>query len=542
MNAGTDSYTLKMLDQITGPLNRVLETLNKVNDRMDDLNKAASGGGFLAGLAGGAVVAGIGQIGSAIGGLISLMRGGIGVVEGFIDKVLEAAKFRERYRTLLQHQLGETAGAQVYDKLLDVANLTPGTAAEMMQNASHLLNVGFRGRQFNAALGAQADVEAMYDPEAAGKFTRGISDMFSKAKLEEQDFKQALSGIVPVDVFERAILKLKGVHVAASKVNETFERMKKAGQFTGREGAMAALIAVNEHVDKGQGLGAYAVKRGAGSLEGLLSNLGEAWANLMRKMDFENMPGITALKGFLTRLLDFFSTATPEGQMLQGVLKDITNELFGGLGQISKDDLRRFFLEGVEAAKKLVAWLKEAWAWFGQLLHSGNFGDTLVQGLGDTVKKLGSLFGQGVADGFKAYAAAAMQPSSVMSSLPPNGHVRPDGLVDTTFYDAGPSSLRGLLSGKRAGGGHVDTGGAYLVGEEGPELFIPEEPGSILPHGSSGGAMAHGSSGGDTTINVERVEVIYAGETNEEKARDFASRLLEELRRMALRTGAPVVQ
>ena len=38
------------------------------------------------------------------------------------------------------------------------------------------------------------------------------------------------------------------------------------------------------------------------------------------------------------------------------------------------------------------------------------------------------------------------------------------------------------ISGARASGGPVDAGGAYLVGEQGPELFVPSTSGTIAPN------------------------------------------------------------
>ena len=38
------------------------------------------------------------------------------------------------------------------------------------------------------------------------------------------------------------------------------------------------------------------------------------------------------------------------------------------------------------------------------------------------------------------------------------------------------------ISGARAGGGPVDAGSAYLVGEQGPELFVPSASGAIAPN------------------------------------------------------------
>ena len=68
-----------------------------------------------------------------------------------------------------------------------------------------------------------------------------------------------------------------------------------------------------------------------------------------------------------------------------------------------------------------------------------------------------------------------------------------------------------FLSGMRAEGGPVNAGGAYMVGEKGPELFVPRSSGSIVPNG------AMGSSGGGTggvTVNyniaagVSRAELV----------------------------------
>ena len=40
------------------------------------------------------------------------------------------------------------------------------------------------------------------------------------------------------------------------------------------------------------------------------------------------------------------------------------------------------------------------------------------------------------------------------------------------------------ISGARASGGPVEAGGAYLVGEQGPELFVPSSSGAIAPNGA----------------------------------------------------------
>jgi len=53
-------------------------------------------------------------------------------------------------------------------------------------------------------------------------------------------------------------------------------------------------------------------------------------------------------------------------------------------------------------------------------------------------------------------------------------------------------------SGMRAEGGPVNAGGAYMVGEKGPELFVPRSSGSIVPNGAMGSS---GGGSGGVTVN-----------------------------------------
>jgi phage-related minor tail protein len=68
-----------------------------------------------------------------------------------------------------------------------------------------------------------------------------------------------------------------------------------------------------------------------------------------------------------------------------------------------------------------------------------------------------------------------------------------------------------ILAGFRAEGGPVGAGGAYVVGEKGPELFVPSSSGSIVPNGAMGSS---GGSAGGVTVNyniaagVSRAELV----------------------------------
>lgn len=55
------------------------------------------------------------------------------------------------------------------------------------------------------------------------------------------------------------------------------------------------------------------------------------------------------------------------------------------------------------------------------------------------------------------------------------------------------NAIKGALGfgGARADGGPVSTGKAYLVGERGPELFVPQSMGNIVPNGRGGGIVVN---------------------------------------------------
>jgi hypothetical protein len=55
------------------------------------------------------------------------------------------------------------------------------------------------------------------------------------------------------------------------------------------------------------------------------------------------------------------------------------------------------------------------------------------------------------------------------------------------------------VAGARAEGGHVGGNKPYLVGERGPELFVPGKTGTIIPNKNMGG----GNGGGGVTVNVD---------------------------------------
>ena len=66
------------------------------------------------------------------------------------------------------------------------------------------------------------------------------------------------------------------------------------------------------------------------------------------------------------------------------------------------------------------------------------------------------------------------------------------------IFGKGGMNIKGFsvptLSGREAGGGTVQGGGAYLVGERGPELFVPNTGGTVMNNMNTNKAMGGGST------------------------------------------------
>lgn len=88
-----------------------------------------------------------------------------------------------------------------------------------------------------------------------------------------------------------------------------------------------------------------------------------------------------------------------------------------------------------------------------------------------------------------------------------------------TLADAGDPTGQGIglfsiltgRFGKRAAGGPVSAGSSYLVGERGPEMFVPRTSGSIYPND------AMGIGGGNITVNVDATGTSVQGNGDDSK-------------------------
>lgn len=82
--------------------------------------------------------------------------------------------------------------------------------------------------------------------------------------------------------------------------------------------------------------------------------------------------------------------------------------------------------------------------------------------------------------------------TEIINRVSMNGGVINSSSTATGDHISGIAGTGAGFSGYRAGGGDVGAGQAYVVGEDGPEVFIPNQNGTVIPNGG-GGSLAGGN-------------------------------------------------
>jgi phage-related minor tail protein len=105
----------------------------------------------------------------------------------------------------------------------------------------------------------------------------------------------------------------------------------------------------------------------------------------------------------------------------------------------------------------------------------------------------------------EAFARAGSSLAKSLSRAAADGEISLAELARAVIGAAGAAlkggglanAVAGVFSGARADGGPVTGGGAYLVGERGPEVFRPASAGSVEPLGGGGVSVTVNVQGGD---------------------------------------------
>ncbi len=376
-------------------------------------------------------------------------------------------------------------------------------------------------RQQEQAAKAHADAAAFITAE--NEATTALTSSMTKGADALAEFRRQHKGWTEQDV--QGTFAAKQAHEAATKaINDRTEATKKA--------AKATEDAAHNAATRLQEMGRRTTEALGGTVGELAKAAGEF--NLLRGADLSGVfsaehlglsPGTLAAMERANSLLVGIRNAS---QLMNQVLEGPRSAALAALGRFA--DTRGLASEQAGLLNQAVAWLRQNAPQRGiapgslaglspeQLRAAGesatpdaqragafetlraNMPQALREALERAVGDLRPFFGQIPATAKTVFEQWGTQLQAAAKEFEKDAGesfaLFRDGLthslefLDMQIEEFGKYLSRAAqgaqFSGARAGGGPVSAGGTYLVGERGPELFVPSGNGSIVPNGRGG--------------------------------------------------------
>lgn len=377
-----------------------------------------------------------GQLGERLPGAFQIAARSIGVSTSELDQMLKRGELlAEDLLPALARELRNTFGNEVESAAEDAA-----ASFARFQTSVFELKVAIAE---SGLLGSMADLADSFT-----EITRRASagpQTFTEAEIAAQDLSQAYRNL--------AIARGSGNDAAVARLEGEIERAQ--GVVT----ALASLgtVQIGGRFRRSQTGGALELfKEGSKELESAIK------LNTERMHDFADSFSTAEEKAAaLQRQLDLYRPELSSGQ-IANVKKEIDNILTGGIEEINinsiKSKYRTITTETDKAAKSAnQLGFTFSSAFEDAILQSGKLGDA-IRGLGQDILRI--------------------------------------FLRSTVTAPLGNFLSKSFTSLFKAEGGPVTGGQPYIVGERGPELFVPGSSGGIVPNDK----LSMG--GGSTTINI----------------------------------------
>jgi len=330
-----------------GALKKINVELGKVGDEADDAKKkltdtfnegkkgakgAGDGVGSLSGI--------VGKLGPLVAGAFS-----VGAIVQFGKAALDVAGKYQRFASVLENTLGSGSAAQgALIRIQEIAASTPFSVEELTQSFVKLANQGFQPT--NAQIIALGNLAA-----STGK----SFDQLAEAIIDAQ-----------VGEFER----LKEFGIRASKQGDQIKFTFKGVETTVRNTSTA----IREYVTSlGDAVGVGgAMEKQSKTLEGSVSNLGDAWDSLLNNIGQNLLPiyqaAIQATAAFLGQLKELFKNEKVALDEFSGKQYNAYADFFvktsdTALGNIIKNSKNRLVVVGEETKRLQAEYEKQVFAY-----------------------------------------------------------------------------------------------------------------------------------------------------------------------------------
>lgn len=230
------------------------------------------------------------------------------------------------------------------------------------------------------------------------------------------------------------------------------------------------------------------------------------------QFDFNIIPGIRNLTEFEAKLAGPLPSLLPDLQKaiknIQTDPKDVTIPVKPRIVAEGADKAVLEFSNNLTQALQnaLQSGLEGIGESLGNLLSGENFG----QGILNVISSLLSAIG-------KALIAYGIAKEGIDKILSPTGKFIPGtAAIGIGIATIAAATLLKNFGGARAEGGPVSGNKTYLVGERGPELFVPNVAGTIVPNdqlpsfGQGLASVLGGRTSGGTTLRGQDIILAYA--------------------------------
>jgi len=230
------------------------------------------------------------------------------------------------------------------------------------------------------------------------------------------------------------------------------------------------------------------------------------------KFDFNLIPGIRNLTEFEAKLAGPLPSLLPDLQKaiknIQTDPKDVTIPVRPRIKAEGTDKaVLEFSTQLTQALQNaLQQGLEGIGESLGNLLSGENFGEGILNVISSLLTAIG-----------KALIAYGIAKEGIDRILGPGGIAIPGAAaIGLGIASIAAASLLKNFGGARAEGGPVSGNKTYLVGERGPELFVPNVAGTIVPNdelpsfGQGLASVLGGRASGGTTLRGQDIILAYA--------------------------------
>lgn len=250
-------------------------------------------------------------------------------------------------------------------------------------------------------------------------------------------------------------------------------------------------------------------------VSGLFKSIGKAWDDLTRKRsDGELMMGGYKLGKRTGETVKRLRSLIPIMQKVGGAWNTVRNYFSGGSGNLFANTSREWeTIKGLfESVKSKIAEVPAAFDAFKSKANEAWEGVKAIDWAG-----LGSALIDAIVSGITSAAGRMVDALKGVASRALEGAKSLIGMGGGGATSAAPSAPGGpALAGARALGGPVRSGLPYLVGERGPEIFVPDATGRIETNGALRKLSSIGSTEGTSPLRApSSSDMVRAGATGE---------------------------